>query len=235
MTREPRRDRAIRVFVVDAEEVLRVGLHCVLDGVDGVAVVGEADSIAEATARLPVIDPDVVIVDLDLPDGCGTEVCQFVRSHLDRARVMVLSSAGDDASVIHAVRAGADGYVTKQAPASELVASVRRLAEGKALTDRRHRSHLAELAAAPDTDERLARLTHQERVLLEHVAQGLTNREIADDMGLSDKTVKNYVSSVMMKLEVTHRAAAAAYWARAEAQLPCSAHARAAGDSVIRY
>lgn len=233
MKREP--NSPIRIFVVDAEELARDGLHGALAGACDLCLVGEASTIAEATARLQLAEPDVVIVDLDLPDGCGTEVSRFVKDRLPETSVLVLSSAADDAAVVHAIRGGADGFLTKRTRADDLVASVRRLADGRALTDRRHRRRFDELAESAEGDEKLARLTQQEHVLLEHIAEGLTNREIADAMGLSDKTVKNYVSSVMMKLEVAHRAAAAAYYARAEAQLPCSAHANAMGDSVIRY
>jgi two-component system response regulator DevR len=228
-------DSRITLFVVDADELARTGLQYAVAGEDDLEIVGEATSIAEATARLPLARPDVVLVDLDLPDGCGTDVARFTRSRVNGSRVAILSTNGDDAAVAHAVRAGAHAYITKRILVPDLLESIRKLADGRPLTDRRHRARIDELAGAADADERLARLTHQERVLLELLAEGLTNREIAERMGLSDKTVKNYVSSVMMKLEVTHRAAAAAYFARAEAQLPCSAQADPVGDGVIRY
>lgn len=226
---------AIRVYVVGDEALLLTGLRSVVDEHDDLRLVGEAPTVVDASSRLPLARPDVVIVDLDLPDGCGTDVCRFVRDELPDARCVVLAANGEDNAVAHAVRAGAHGFLTKRAPVDDVVEAVRRTAAGRPLTDQRHRQRIDELAAAGDADERLARLTQQERTLLGHVAAGLTNREIADAMGLSDKTVKNYVSSVMMKLEVAHRAAAAAYYARAEAQQPCSAHANAMSDSVIRY
>ena len=228
-------DQPIRVFIVEAEELMRAGLRLAIDSAPDLQLIGEAGSIDEATARLPLADPDVAIVDLSLPDGCGTEVISYLRSAGLHARRMMLTTYGDEPVVAHGVHAGADAVLTTRVTITELVSSIRRLAAGRPLTDHLHRTRIDELADATDHDERLGRLTYQERSLLEHLSRGLTNREIAEEMGLSDKTVKNYVSSVMMKLEVTHRAAAAAHYARAEAQLPCSAHASAMGDSVIRY
>jgi len=228
-------DDRIRVFVVESEEIVRAGLRVTVGAEPDLEIVGEAATTTDAQARLPLADADIVLVDLDLPDACGTQVCEFVRSHLDRTRVLVLSASPDDAAVAHAVRSGADAYMMRRAPIADIVWGIRRLATGKRLTDHLRRERIEALAECPDTDERLARLTHQERALLEHLAEGLTNQEIARAMGLSDKTVKNYVSSVMMKLEVAHRAAAAAYFARTEAKKPCSAHANAMSDSVILY
>ena len=227
-------DQPTRVFLVEAEELMRAGLRLAIDSAADLHLVGEAATIAEAMARIPLADPDVVLVDLNLPDGCGTGVLSGLASN-GHSRLMALTVYGDDPVVAHAVQAGADAVVTTRVSIAELVDSIRRVASGRSLTGQRHRARIDELAGSIDHDQHLARLTHQERALLLHLARGLTNREIAELMGLSDKTVKNYVSSVMMKLEVTHRAAAAAYYARAEAQLPCSAHASAVGDSVIRY
>ena len=222
-----------RVFLVEADELMLAGLRLAVDRGCDLALAGEAGSVEEATARLPLADPDVVLVDLSLPDGCGTLVLTFLRSCGARARRIALTRSADDPIVAHAVQGGAEAVLTSRISVDELTESLHRVAAGRPLTDHVHRQRIDELAAAVDHDERLARLTHQEHVLLGHLADGLTNREIAEVMGLSDKTVKNYVSSVMMKLEVAHRAAAAAYYARAEAQLPCAAHAM--GDSVIRY
>lgn len=225
--------RPIRVFLVEAAELMRAGLRLAVEGAGELDLVGEASSIAEATARLPLADADVVVVDLDLSDGCGTDVLCFLRATASPARRLALVADGDEPVVAHAVRAGADAVVTTRVSVTELVRSIERVAAGRPLTDPVHRHRIDELARTDDHDEHLRRLTRQERALLERLARGLTNREIAEEMGLSDKTVKNYASSVMMKLDVTHRAAAAAYYARAEAQLPCSAHA--VGDGVIRY
>jgi two-component system, NarL family, response regulator DevR len=228
-------DQPTRVFLVEAEELMRAGLRLAIDSAPDLHLVGEASTVAEAIARIPLADPDVVIVGLNLPDGCGTRVLAAIQPTGARPRRVALTVYGDDPVVAHAVQAGADAVLTTRVSIDELVGSIRRVARGRSLTDRRHRARIDELARSTDHDEHLARLTHQERILLGHLARGLTNREIASAMALSDKTVKNYVSSVMMKLEVTHRAAAAAYFARAEAQLPCSTHASAMGDSVIRY
>lgn len=228
-------DAAIRVFLVEADELTLAGLRLALDRAPDLESAGEATTIDGATVRLPLADPDVVLVDLNLPDGCGTQVLSFLRANGARARRVALTAYGDDPIVAHAVQAGADAVITTRISIDDLIASLRRIAAGRALTDRLHRDRIDELAEADDHDEHLARLTRQEHTLLEHLAAGLTNRQIADAMGLSDKTVKNYVSSVMMKLQVTHRSAAAAYFARAEAQLPCTAHAAALGGSVFRY
>ena len=228
-------DQPIRVFLVEADELMRAGLRLAIDTAPDLHLVGEASTVAEAMARIPLADADVVLVGLNLPDGCGTLVLTALRAGGARPRRMALTVYGDDPVVAHAVHAGAEAVLTTRVSIAGLVDSIRLLSKGRSLTDHRHRDRIDELARSTDHDEHLARLTHQERTLLGHLARGLTNREIASAMGLSDKTVKNYVSSVMMKLEVTHRAAAAAYYARAEAQLPCSAHASAMGDSVIRY
>lgn len=228
-------DQPTRVFIVEAEELMRAGLRLAIDSAADLHLVGEALTIAEAMARIPLADPDVVLVDLNLPDGCGTGVLSGLGPSGHRPRRIALTVYGDDPVVAHAVRAGADAVVTTRVSITQLVDSIRRVASGRSLTNHRHRARIDELARSTDHDEHLARLTHQERAMLLHVARGLTNREIAHEMGLSDKTVKNYVSSVMLKLEVTHRAAAAAYFARSVAQLPCAAHASAVGDSVIRY
>lgn len=224
-----------RVFLVEADDLTLAGLRLTLARACDLEPAGEAGTVEEATTRLPLADPDIVVVDLNLPDGCGTEVLSFLRSSGARARRIALVAYGDDPIVAHAVRAGADAVITTRVTIDDLVDTVRRVAAGRPLTDHRHRKRIDALARADDHDELLARLTHQEHVLLAHLADGLTNREIAEAMGLSDKTVKNYVSSVMMKLEVTHRSAAAAYYARAGAQLPCTAHAGTMGVSVIRY
>lgn len=228
-------DAAIRVFLVEADELTLAGLRLAIDRAPDLEPAGEAATIDSATVRLPLADPDVVVVDLNLPDGCGTQVLSFLRANGARARRVALTAYGDDPIVAHAVQAGADAVITTRISIDDLIESLRRVAAGRALTDRLHRDRIDELAEADDHDEHLARLTRQEHTLLEHLAAGLTNRQIADAMGLSDKTVKNYVSSVMMKLEVTHRSAAAAYFARAEAKLPCTAQAAALGDSVFRY
>ena len=225
----------IRVFLVEADDLTLAGLRLALDRACDLEPAGEAGTVDEATTRLPLADPDVVVVDLDLPDGCGTKVLSYLRSGGARARRIALIAHGDEPIVAHAVQAGADAVITTRVTIDDLVDSMRRVATGRSLTNQRHRERIEALARNGGHDVRLARLTHREHVLLGHIAGGLTNRQIAEAMGLSDKTVKNYVSSVMMKLEVTHRSAAAAYYARAGAQLPCSAHAGTMGDSVIRY
>ncbi|MFP5487561.1 MAG: LuxR C-terminal-related transcriptional regulator [Acidimicrobiia bacterium] len=228
-------DPVTSVFLVEADELTLAGLRLALDGAPDLAPAGEAGTVADAICRLPLADPDVVVVDVNLPDGCGTLVLSFLRTHGVRARRIALTGYADDPVVAHAVAAGADAVLTTRISLDQLTRAVQLVAAGRPLTDQRHRDRIDELARSTDHDEHLARLTHQEHVLLAHLARGLTNREIAETMGLSDKTVKNYVSSVMMKLEVSHRAAAAAYFARAEAQFPCVAHAPSNGSSVIRY
>lgn len=208
----------ITIFLVDDHEVVRHGLRALFDAQPGLRVVGEAATVREATDRLPTCRPDVAVVDLQLPDGNGADICRFIRDHLPDTACLVLTSFAQDEALLAAVRSGASGYALKQIRSGELIESVRRLAAGETLVDEHTRRRLRERALADTWDPLLATLTAQERALLAHLAAGLTNRQIAERMHLSDKTVKNYVSSLLSKLGVSRRSAAAAYHVKSEAR-----------------
>lgn len=212
-------DRRTRVFIVDDHDLVRQGLRTLLEAQPDFDVVGEAGSLTDALTRLPLARPDVAIVDLQLPDGSGSDVCRYLSTHQPAAACLVLSSFAHDGAVNEAVRAGAAGYVTKQIDNRELLDSIRRVAAGELLVDARsHATTQQRATSSVDDDERLAALTNQERRLLALLADGLTNREIGERLHISDKTVKNYVSSLLVKLGVTRRAAAAAYYERVVAR-----------------
>jgi two-component system response regulator DevR len=215
-TAVPDRERRahVRIFVVDDHPLVLDGLRSVLDSEPDLMVTGLACSYADAVARLPLADADVAIVDLQLPDGNGADLCRHISLRSPGTRCLVLSSFAHDGAIQEAVRAGAAGYVVKHIDSRELVDCVRRTARGETLLDGRAHAAVAQRARAADADERVARLTTQERQILRHLADGLTNREVGERMHLSEKTVKNYVSSVLAKLGVTRRAAAAVYFER---------------------
>lgn len=226
---------SVRVFLVDDHELVRQGLRALLDTQPDLEWVGEAGSYAEAIARLPLADPDVVVADLQLPDGSGSDICRHLASHQPSARCLVLSSFSHDSAVFDAVRAGAAGYVVKHIDNRDLLSCIRRVAAGETLLDPRSREAMSSKARAADADERLSRLTSQERTLLRHLADGMTNREIGERMFLSDKTVKNYVSAVLAKLGVTRRAAAAAYYQRTVSRRDWAADAEELRRGAVRF
>ena len=218
MNDEPSADGAhggrVRVFVVDDHVLVREGLRAVLAAEADLELVGVADGLQSALARLPLARPDVVVVDLQLPDGSGADLCRHVRDHFPAMRTLVLSSFGHDGAIHEGVRAGASGYVVKNVDTAELLECIRRVAAGRSLVDARSAEAVRERARAADADARLASLTPQERQLLTYLSDGLTNRQIGSQMHLSDKTVKNYVSTLLHKLGVERRAGAAAYYER---------------------
>jgi DNA-binding NarL/FixJ family response regulator len=196
------------VFLVDDHEVVRRGVAEVLEDDPGLVVAGEAGSVAEALARVPAVRPDVVVVDIRLPDGDGTEVCRRLRERLPALRFLVLTSFADADARAAAVRAGAAGFLLKQIRGPALVAAVRTVAAGGTLFD--------EVAAPPGppspraaAEDRLGLLTEQERTVLRLIGEGLTNRQIGERMGLAEKTVKNYTSHVLAKLGLERRTQAA--------------------------
>jgi two-component system response regulator DevR len=197
----------IRVFLVDDHEVVRRGVAEVLEDDPGISVVGEAGSVAEALTRVPAARPDVVVVDMRLPDGDGAELCAALRSRLPRLRCLVLTSYSDGEAVEAAVRSGASGYLLKQVRGSALVSAVRTVAgggtlftaEGPVPAPRRH----------DGAASRLGSLTEQERSVLRLIGEGLTNRQIGERMGLAEKTVKNYTSHLLAKLGLERRTQAA--------------------------
>ncbi len=206
---------SLRVFLLDDHEIVRTGLRSLLEATDDIVVVGEAGTVEEALARIPPTRPDVAILDVRLPDGSGVEVCREVRSHTPEIACVMLTSYPDDEALFAAIMAGAAGYVLKQVEGTNLVDDVRRVAAGQSLLDPAVTERvLARLRKGPEEDPRLASLTAQERRILDLIAEGQTNRQIAGALYLAEKTVKNYVSNVLSKLGMERRTQAATYAAR---------------------
>jgi two-component system response regulator DevR len=189
----------IRVFLLDDHEVVRRGVKELLDAEPDLEVVGEASSAAEALARVPAVRPDVAVLDVRLPDGDGVTVCRELRSQLPELRCLMLTSFSDDEALFDAIMAGASGYVLKQIRGSDLVGAVRTVAGGGSLLDPRATAAVLERMRAPKADDPLSSLTEQERTIVNLIGDGLTNREIGQQMFLAEKTVKNYVSNVLPK------------------------------------
>jgi DNA-binding NarL/FixJ family response regulator len=204
-----------RVFLLDDHEVVRRGLRDLLEGEDDLEVVGEASTADEALDRIPSTGPDVAILDVRLGDGGdGVEVCREIRSRHPEVRCLMLTSFADDEALFAAIMAGAAGYVLKQVRGTDLLDAVRRVGRGESLLDPALTGRVLErLRAEPEKDE-LAGLTGQERRILELIAEGHTNRQIAETIFLAEKTVKNYVSNLLAKLGMSRRSEAAAYAAR---------------------
>jgi two-component system, NarL family, response regulator DevR len=200
----------IRVFLLDDHEVVRRGLADLLQSSGDIEVVGESGSAQEASRRIPALRPDVAILDARLPDGNGIDVCRDVRAVDSSIRGLILTSYEDDEALFAAIMAGAAGYVLKQIRGTDLVDAVRRVAAGQSLLDPAITTRVLErIRSGVEQPRELKSLTEQERRILEYVAEGLTNREIAGRMFLAEKTVKNYVSSVLAKLGLERRTQAA--------------------------
>jgi DNA-binding NarL/FixJ family response regulator len=200
----------IRTYLLDDHEVVRQGLTFLLEQQGDIEVVGQAATAAEATARIPALRPDVAILDGRLPDGSGIEVCRAVRAVDPSIKALILTSYDDDEALFAAIMAGAAGYVLKEIRSSDLVSAVRQVAAGNSLIDPGMTAKVLErIRSGPSTPPELASLTDQERILLGHIAEGLTNRQIAEQMFLAEKTVKNYVSSILAKLGLERRTQAA--------------------------
>jgi two-component system response regulator DevR len=210
-------DSPIRIFLLDDHELVRRGLHELLSLEDDLEVVGEAASAHEALARIPATTPDVAVLDVRLPDGSGVEVCREIRSSFPDVHCLMLTSYADDEAMVDALLAGAGGYVLKDIRGADLVGAVRRIAAGESLLDPKATERvLNRLRSGPTGDNRLQGLTGQERRILELIGEGLTNRQIGERLHLAEKTVKNYVSSLLAKLGMERRTQAAAYIARIE-------------------
>jgi two-component system, NarL family, response regulator DevR len=206
---------SIRVFLLDDHEIVRTGLRSLFETADDFVVVGEAASAAEALDRIAPTRPHVAILDVRLPDGSGIEVCREIRSSSPQIACLMLTSYADDEALFAAIMAGAAGYVLKQVGASSLVDDVRRVAEGKSLLDPALTERvLKRIRQGPEEDPLLAALTSQERRILDLVADGQTNRQIAGTLYLAEKTVKNYVSNLLAKLGMERRTQAASYATR---------------------
>jgi len=209
--------RPLRLLVVDDHEVVRQGLVALLGRREEFQVVAEAGTVAEAVEAARRVQPDIVIMDVRLPDGSGVEACREIRSELPATRVIILTSYPDEDAVLSAIVAGASGYLLKQIRARDLVAALEAVGRGESLLDPAVTEKVLErvrrIATGAYADE-MAQLTQQEQKILALVAEGKTNKEIASDVFLSDKTVKNYVSSILSKLNLERRAQAAAFVAK---------------------
>ena len=202
----------ITVYLLDDHEVVRTGLRQLLESEPDITVVGESASAAEAQRRIPAIRPDVAVLDARLPDGSGIEVCREIRSRDPEIRALILTSFDDDEALFAAIMAGAAGYVLKDIRSSDLVHGIRTVAAGGSLLDPAHTGQVLErLRNGPKEDPRLGALTGQEKRILLLIADGLSNREIAEHMYLAEKTVKNYVSSLLAKLGMQRRTQAAVF------------------------
>jgi two-component system, NarL family, response regulator DevR len=209
--------RRLRLLVVDDHEVVRQGLVSLLDRRSGFEVVAQAGSVSESIAMAARYEPDLVIMDVRLPDGSGIEACREIRATRPETRVIMLTSYPDEEAVLSAIIAGASGYLLKQIRGRELVSALEAVGRGESLLDSAVTEKVLErvrrVASGSATDE-LAELTAQERKILLLVADGMTNKEIAEQVFLSDKTVKNYVSSILSKLNLQRRTQAAAFVAK---------------------
>lgn len=214
---------AIRVMLVDDHEVVRKGLGALIEAEDDLEVVAEASDGPEAVRVAPIYRPDVVVMDVRMPGGGGVEACRELRDRFPNLAVIMLTSYSDDEALFNSIMAGAAGFVLKQIRGHDLVAAIRTVASGQSLLDPTVTARVLERlrkAKIDDKDPKLARLSPQEERILDLVAEGRTNREIAETIHLSDKTVKNYVSSILSKLEVQRRSEAASYVARTKAAGP---------------
>ena len=210
-------ETVLRLLVVDDHEIVRQGLVALLDRRPGFEVVAQAGSVAESIDQARRHRPDIVVMDVRLPDGSGVEACRAIRAELPATRVIMLTSFPDDEAVLSAIVAGASGYLLKQIRARDLVAALEAVGRGESLLDpavtERVLERVRRIAKGESSDE-LSVLTPQEQKILLLVAEGKTNKEIAADVFLSDKTVKNYVSSILSKLNLERRAQAAAFVAK---------------------
>jgi len=191
----------IKVFLLDDHEIVRRGIRELLESEDDIVVIGESGLAKEAAARIPALRPDVAILDARLPDGSGIDVCREVRSQDPQIAGLILTSYDDDDALFSAIMAGAAGYILKQVRGNDFVDTVRRVAAGQSMLDPAVTAQVLErLRSGPKNDPSLEQLTNQELRILELIGEGMTNRQIAGSLFLAEKTVKNYVSSLLAKL-----------------------------------
>lgn len=211
----------LKVMLVDDHEVVRQGLRALLEAEDDIDIVAEADSGTKAIEIAASYKPQVVVMDVRMPDGSGIEACREIRTKDANIQVIMLTSFSDDEALFNSIMAGAAGFVLKQIRGRDLIEAIRTVGAGQSLLDPGVTKRVLERlrkAKFDDKDPKLARLSPQEERILDMIGEGLTNREIAEEIHLSDKTVKNYVSTILQKLEVARRAEAASYVARARAE-----------------
>lgn len=216
-----RDEHPIRVLLVDDHEVVRLGLKTLFEEAGGFQVVGEAGTQSAAIAEAGRLRPDVVLMDVKLPDGSGVEACRSIRAAQPSARVLFLTSYADDEAVLATILAGADGFFLKDVSGDDLVRALRKVAGGQSILDGAVTQRvlarvktLSSLTAAAAGEEKQQALSPQEQKVLALVAEGKTNKEIASALALSDKTVGNYLSNIFQKLQVTRRAQAAVYYTK---------------------
>lgn len=208
-------DVALRIFLVDDHEVVRRGVRDLLEAEADFQVVGEAGTVADALHRIASAEADVAVLDVRLPDGNGVELCRELRSNYPALACLMLTSFDEDEALLEAIVAGASGYVLKQVKGSDIVNAVRQVGAGHSLLDpAMTRRVIDRLRNGTAVDQKLAGLSGQERRILDLLAEGMTNRQIASDMFLAEKTVKNYVSNLLTKLGMSRRTEAAVYAAR---------------------
>ena len=213
MTESPALESAaepIRVFLLDDHEVIRRGIKDLLEDEDDMVVVGESGLAEEARRRIPALRPHVAILDGRLPDGSGIDVCRDIRSVDPSIAALILTSFDDDDALFSAIMAGASGYLLKQVRSADLVETVRQVAAGRSMLDPAVTAQVLDrIRSGPKTNSAFEHLTHHERRILELIGEGLTNRQIGKEMHLAEKTVKNYVSSLLAKLGLESRTQAA--------------------------
>jgi two-component system, NarL family, response regulator DevR len=209
----------LKVLLVDDHEIVRAGVKALLDAEEDLVVVGEAGTAAEGVRRVGFDEPDVVVLDVRLPDGSGVEACRDIRSRFPDVKVLMLTSFADEEALMSAILAGASGYVLKRVKMTDLVDDIRRVGAGESLLDPGMTERLfARLRSGSNDDPLLSSLSKQERTIVGYIADGLTNKQIADEMFLAEKTVKNYVSNLLAKMGMSRRSEAAAYVARLEGE-----------------
>jgi two-component system response regulator DevR len=202
----------IRVFLLDDHEIVRRGIKELLESEGDIVVVGESGLAQEAVRRIPALRPDVAILDGRLPDGSGIDVCRDVRSVDPNIKALILTSFDDDDALFAAIMAGAAGYILKQVRGTDFIDTVRRVAAGQSTLDPSVTAQVLErVRNGPPKDRELEALTAQEQKILELIGEGMTNRQIAEAMHLAEKTVKNYVSSMLAKLGLSSRTQAAIF------------------------
>jgi two-component system response regulator DevR len=207
-------EQHVRIFLLDDHEVVRRGIAELLGAVPGFEIVGEAGTVEQALARVLAAKPDVAVLDARLPDGSGIDVCREIRSALPETYCLILTSYDDQDAVLSSVLAGASGYVLKEVRTSGLVDAIKQVAMGRSLIDPAVIAQVMDrVRDGSPTDSRLASLTQREREVLDLIADGLTNRQIGERMFLAEKTVKNYVSSLLGKLGMERRTQAAVFGA----------------------
>ena len=211
-------DKPLKVLIVDDHDIVRKGLVMLMSRQEDLQVVGEAGTAEEAVEKARDLYPDVVVLDIRLPDGSGIEACRDIRSLNPDIKVLMLTSYSDEEAVMGSIMAGASGYLLKEIRSQEIVEAIRRVGANQSLLDPAVTEGVLERVRRGNDDDAWGRLTDQERRILELIAQGKTNKEISDEVNLSDKTVKNYVSNILGKLEVSRRSQAAAYVAERRAR-----------------